>query len=116
MSKEILIRIDRDPLFGLSEEEYLEKIRTFLRGKVKEAYIFGSLASGKTNRFSDIDILIVCNTGLPFVERSGQFHELLDIVPSTDILVYTPEEFRKLMDNDNSGFWTNVKKSMKRII
>jgi predicted nucleotidyltransferase len=116
MSKEILIRVNRDPLFGLSKEEYLGKVRACLKGKVEEAYIFGSLARGESSRFSDIDILIVCNTGLPFVERAGRFHELLDIVPSTDILVYTREEFKKIMESDTSPFWKNVKESMKRII
>jgi hypothetical protein len=50
------------------------------------------------------------------VERAGRFHGLLDIVPSTDILVYTTEEFRKIMESDTTSFWKNVKETMKRIL
>jgi predicted nucleotidyltransferase len=45
---------------------------------------------------SDVDILIVCETPYPFVERFRRFLDVLEAFPGADLLVYTPGEFADL--------------------
>lgn len=116
MNDDVLVTIPRDPLFGLTAEEYLEKIKMLLAGRVREAYIFGSFMGDNFGKFSDIDLILVCDTSLPFVERTRKFMDIPDLVPSTDVLVYTPDEFASLMDAPAVGFWKSVKDSMVRIV
>lgn len=116
MNKNVLLKIDRDPLFGMTKDEYLEKLQTRLRGRVEEAYLFGSITGNTFNKFSDIDIIIVKETGRPFQERAFEFADLLDLVPSTDILVYSRSELDRLLSDDAAGFWKSVKESMVKFI
>jgi len=58
--------------------------------------VFGSLATGEIHLWSDIDLLIVQPTSLPFYQRLHEFRRLLKPQVATDILVYTPEEFDQL--------------------
>ncbi|GFN23693.1 nucleotidyltransferase domain-containing protein [Thermanaeromonas sp. C210] len=60
--------------------------------------LFGSYARGRADVFTDLDIIVILETGLPFVERTGYvYRELAPRVPS-DILVYTPEEWQRMQD------------------
>jgi predicted nucleotidyltransferase len=58
--------------------------------------VFGSLSTGDTHPWSDIDLLIVQDTDLPFLKRSRALRELLQPRVGTDLLVYTPAEFARL--------------------
>jgi predicted nucleotidyltransferase len=115
MSDSVLVSIDRDPLFGMSPESYRDWLKRTLEGRVKEAYLFGSFVTGPFTKFSDIDLLLITDTVRPFVERPLDFTDLLDAVPTTDILVYTPEEFARLM-TEEQGFWRGVRETMERIV
>ncbi len=116
MSDNVLVTLDRDPLFGMTRESYVARLKSVLAGRVNELYVFGSFTGEGFDRFSDIDLIIICETDIPFVERSFLFSDLLDLVPATDILVYTPDEFSELMNNAYTGFWKSVKQSMVKII
>jgi predicted nucleotidyltransferase len=116
MNKSILVRIDRDPLFGMTREEYIEELIKKLKGRVTEAYIFGSFNGNGFGRFNDIDLLLITDSSMSFVKRPEEYSDLLDLIPSTNILVYTPEEFRAIMEKEPVGFWKSVRESMVRII
>jgi len=116
VNKSILVKIERDPLSGLTREEYKELLKKRLQGRVVEAYIFGSFNTPDFNRFSDIDLLLVSDAAKPFVERGLDFSDIQDMVPATDILVYTPAEFSKIMSEEPAGFWKSVRESMVRIL
>ncbi len=58
--------------------------------------VFGSLATGDVHPWSDIDLVIVKPTSLPFWKRLRRVRQLLKPQVGTDILYYTPEEFAKL--------------------
>jgi predicted nucleotidyltransferase len=58
--------------------------------------LFGSLASGEVDEWSDVDIVIVKETSLRFLDRIREVLELLHPRVGVDILVYTPEEFDRL--------------------
>jgi uncharacterized protein len=58
--------------------------------------LFGSLATAQSHEWSDIDLLIVKETGLRFLDRTKEVIRLLKPQVGVDILVYTPEEFRQM--------------------
>ncbi len=65
-------------------------------------YLFGSWARGEEDEFSDLDVVVIMNTQLPFLERaleaSGCFPLKLGAV---DLLVYTPKEWEKMRQEGN---------------
>ena len=112
----VLVRSERDPLFGFTPEGFVEVLKHTLNGRVEEAYFFGGFATQDLNPHSDIDIILVQDTQKNFLERGKDFLDLYDLIPSIDLLVYTPEEFRKLTENPSLGFWESVTCSLKRFI
>jgi predicted nucleotidyltransferase len=59
--------------------------------------LFGSLNRGQVTEWSDIDLVIVQDTTLPFLKRIQQVLRLLHPKVGLDILVYTPEEYANLV-------------------
>jgi predicted nucleotidyltransferase len=116
MDRQVLVRLPgKGPLQGLTEDEFLERLRETLSGRVEQAWIFGSLAEGDFNRHSDVDIILVKETETPFPDRALEFTDLYDLACPMDILVYTPEEFTRLCENPR-GFWRSVTESMERVM
>lgn len=73
------------------------------RKGVKLALLFGSYARGEADEYSDVDLIIVADTRTPFIER---FKEFIDVwraspVKAMDMLVYTPDEFRQMREQEN---------------
>lgn len=70
----------------------------FLEKRVIKAVLFGSSASGKTTRRSDIDLVIVKETKKRFFDRYEEFSELDDLFPgkAVDLLIYTPAELERI--------------------
>ncbi|MBI4227487.1 MAG: nucleotidyltransferase domain-containing protein [Candidatus Omnitrophica bacterium] len=61
--------------------------------------LFGSLARGRTHAQSDIDLVVVKRTRKPFIERLRDVALLHHAHVGVDILVYTPDEWRRLQQN-----------------
>lgn len=57
--------------------------------------LFGSMARGEVGMFSDIDLLVVMPSPLPFVERLAQVYRRV-LPRGADLFVYTPEEFDRM--------------------
>ena len=74
------------------------KSRTIKEFPITKMYFFGSRASGKPHRWSDIDLLIVSEKfkKLKFRKRSTKMYDYWDLDYPVDFLCYTPEEFKKL--------------------
>ncbi|HEV8130804.1 MAG TPA: nucleotidyltransferase domain-containing protein [Acidobacteriota bacterium] len=69
---------------------------------VHQVILFGSRARGEDDAYSDTDLVLVADTDRPFVERFKDFWELFEkIPPPIQLLVYTPQEFRRLQDEEN---------------
>ena len=60
------------------------------------AILFGSAARGDVHEGSDLDVIVVRETDLPFVERPRALLEMLREGLAADVLVYTPSEFARL--------------------
>lgn len=66
------------------------------RSGAERAVVFGSYARGTADGHSDLDLVVVLNTQLPPFERWPLLREVLDSLPvPVDLLVYTPEEFAR---------------------
>ncbi len=61
--------------------------------------LFGTLAQGELHEWSDIDLVVVEETDLPFYQRLRKIRELIQPQVGLDIVVYTPEEFDQLQAN-----------------
>ncbi len=55
--------------------------------------LFGSYARGRVDPFTDLDLLVVLDSELPFVERTAWLYAQLLPRVATDILAYTPKEW-----------------------
>ena len=58
--------------------------------------LFGSLATGEVDEWSDVDLVVVKETSLRFLDRIREVLQLLHPRVGVDVLVYTPEEFDRL--------------------
>ncbi|GAB4579719.1 MAG: hypothetical protein Fur0022_24580 [Anaerolineales bacterium] len=58
--------------------------------------LFGSLSNQAVHEWSDVDLVIIQQTDLPFVKRIRQALLLLQPKVGVDLLIYTPEEFEQM--------------------
>lgn len=58
--------------------------------------VFGSLAAGVVGAASDIDMVVVIPSSLPFVKRLGWLYAELEPRAALDLLAYMPDEFRTM--------------------
>jgi len=71
-------------------------------GGADRAIIFGSYARGEADEYSDIDLVIIKETDLLFLDRYTDFQGLFNLArKALQILVYTPEEFDDMRARGN---------------
>ncbi len=68
----------------------------------EQIILFGSKAHGAAKLWSDLDLVLVCQSELRFLDRIKDVLTRLRPRVGLDILVYTPEEFEALAGE--SGF------------
>jgi len=64
--------------------------------KSEKVIVFGSLATGEVKEWSDIDLVVINDTKLPYLERLYKIQALIQPKVGTDLLYYTPNEFQEL--------------------
>jgi len=64
--------------------------------EVERVILFGSYASGRCDLFTDLDLLVVMSSEQDFVRRTAELYRQVATCVDLDLLVYTPEEFRRL--------------------
>src|SRR5437870_12034692 len=64
--------------------------------RARKAIIFGSVARGEADEWSDLDLVIIADTSRPFLERYQDFEGLYGVWRRLDLLIYTPEEFAEM--------------------
>ena len=97
---------------GPSEPEYLrlstdERIRVLLHSllthRPERIYLFGSAACGEADELSDLDVVIILDSPLPFLERLAH---LARYIPgesgAVDLLAYTPAEWEQMLSAGNA--------------
>ena len=65
--------------------------------KAVKIIIFGSLAGNEVSEWSDLDIVVVRDTSLRFLDRSAELIRVLQPKVGVDFLVYTPDEWDYLI-------------------
>ena len=60
--------------------------------------VFGSYARGRRDLVTDLDLLVIMDTSMGYVERLRFLYPYLSLPVDVDLLCYTPEEFRALKD------------------
>ncbi len=66
--------------------------------EILEVISFGSYARGKRDLFTDLDLIVIMETEKEFVQRTADLYQLLHSNVDLDLLVYTPEEFKKMRE------------------
>ncbi len=93
-----------------SARQELLRDREVLRARVAECFrdlhpdriiLFGSAARGETDRWSDVDLILVVPTEKRFLDRLEDAYLRWTLPFAADILVYTPAEFQTMVDEEN---------------
>lgn len=76
----------------------LERLVAILAGDEHtcQIMVFGSMASGTPHEWSDLDVAVVMETALPFLERIRSIQRRVRLRVAMDLLVYTPDEWATL--------------------
>jgi len=61
--------------------------------------LFGSAARGEAGEGSDIDLAVIAPSEADFFARIGQVMDLYQGNREINVLVYTPEEWQRLLDS-----------------
>ncbi len=78
-------------------------IESLLPCDPERLYVFGSWARNEEDALSDLDVVVIQETSLPFFERLKKVSSLLpQKMGAVDILVYTPEEFAAMQKEGNA--------------
>ncbi|WP_078125465.1 nucleotidyltransferase domain-containing protein [Leptospira alexanderi] len=113
----VIVFPKRDPFGGMSREELMEKIRFSIRDKAIQAYLFGSIARNEEHAYSDVDLILILDTKVPFLNRPELFPELLALPVELNLFVYTPQEWEKVRNQSKyPGFWKSVFEDMIPLI
>jgi len=78
----------------------------------QQIILFGSCARQEERETSDIDLIVVAESEKDFVERIADFYRILKPKVALDLLVYTPEEFNRLL-NESAFVKNAVKEGVK---
>lgn len=74
--------------------------------RAERAVVFGSYARGGADGYSDLDLAVVLETHLAPADRAPLLRPLLDALPvAVDLLIFTPEEYRRGMERGTGVFW-----------
>lgn len=83
-------------------EEKLESVIAGLKlYDADKAILFGSCARGDADVYSDIDLIVIKETDRRFLDRLADVIEAIQPSFGIDVLVYTPEEFERMLAEEN---------------
>jgi uncharacterized protein len=84
-----------------------KKIRRLLAAlkpyQPEQVYVLGSWARGEADDLSDLDVIVIKKTSVPFLDRLQIVGRTLPYdLGAVDLLVYTPEEFSSMLKGGNA--------------
>lgn len=65
---------------------------------VERVSLFGSYARGRRDLGTDLDVLVVWDTEMPFLDRLRLLYGRVPVGVDLDIVCYTPGEYRELRE------------------
>ncbi len=78
-----------------------QAVNDLKRYQPQQVILFGSAARGDADEHSDLDFVVIKETTMPFVERLVDVVKRCTVAGGVDILVYTPEEFSHMREEEN---------------
>ena len=90
-------RANYSQLLEQSLQVLIERLRAL--ESVARISVFGSYARGRRDLFTDLDVLVVMDTQMGFLERLRFLYSTLALPVDVDILCYTPEEFEAMKEH-----------------
>ena len=72
------------------------------------AYVYGSVARGEEDQASDVDLVLVRETGAAFFDRIREVMGLVRELGPLDLLIYTPRELEEMVGDRSNGFLQDV--------
>jgi len=76
-------------------------------GNPQKIVLFGSRARGDSRPDSDLDLLIIEDSGLPRYRRSARYRRALcGLFPAKDVVVWTPDEVEEWREVPNAFITT----------
>lgn len=78
-----------------------EIVKDLLDYQPEKIILFGSVARGEADEYSDIDLVLIKKTYQRFIQRLIEASQYLKIAKSVDIFVYTPEEIEQMREEGN---------------
>jgi predicted nucleotidyltransferase len=88
-------KVNRRALLEAELDRYLTLLTRHYHPQ--KIFLFGSMALDQTGEWSDLDLMIIKETEKRFLDRTKEVIQLLRPRIGVDILVYTPAEFARLM-------------------
>lgn len=80
-------------------ERELKRITLALREiGVQRIVLFGSVARERINAWSDLDLIVVLDSDLPFIKRLEKLYDQIKPCVGLDLLAYTSEEFEAIRE------------------
>lgn len=92
---------ERKALLDASLECFLDVCRR--KGDVREVYVFGSFAKGVIGPASDLDVLVIRDTQLPYRDRGDDLRRESLLPVRLDLVVVTPQESVSTLPSNSFG-------------
>lgn len=70
--------------------------------------MYGSVARGASDEESDVDLVLIRETSLPFFDRLREVFPLVDDLGRADVLIYTEDEERRLRTEPGRYFIKDI--------
>ncbi|HLF02919.1 MAG TPA: nucleotidyltransferase domain-containing protein [Anaerolineales bacterium] len=90
---------ERQAKLSQALEQILRTVTT--QYQARKVILFGSMAQDTIGEWSDLDLVIIKDTTLPFLERLKEVALLCRARVGVDFLVYTPNEFAQMVAENN---------------
>jgi len=87
---------------GTGFEQGVERIvRAMAEYGAEKAILFGSSARNQADQWSDVDLIVIKKTDRRFLDRLADVIDVIQPDFALDVLVYTPEEFERMLKEEN---------------
>ncbi len=93
------MNIERHTKLKATLEQIMHTLTT--QYQPEKIILFGSMVDNSVTAWSDIDLLIVKETQLPFLQRLKKVALLCRAAVGVDYLVYTPDELAGMIEDQN---------------
>ncbi|MFN0063620.1 MAG: nucleotidyltransferase domain-containing protein [Myxococcaceae bacterium] len=91
------------------------RLKGRLQKRCEQAFLFGSYARGEQCAQSDIDVIVVAETQRSLPERGKDFLDLVIEFAPMDLVVYTPDEWKRMKKSPNA-LLMHAKRDLCRLI